>query len=64
MSTKLKSCPFCGSEEIMIAKLRTYHYVYCEHCHTSTHEMSLDKDVVERWNTRVGDDNKCNWSLT
>lgn len=56
--TKLKPCPFCGSENVWIAENRMdYLFIgYSVHCNGCGVETSYTKDkdkAIERWNRRA-----------
>ena len=50
----LKYCPFCGQvEDVRVAVLRTYCYVYCGECYTSSQNKSTPEEVKILWNKRI-----------
>lgn len=51
MESKLKPCPFCGSEKLKLVKKRV---VYKGH-------KAYVASVYERWNRRVDDDRTNPW---
>ena len=56
---KLKSCPFCGSHMVRIAKdkVRDGGYIYdvhCMNCGCGSPYRFTEEEVIEKWNKRVG----------
>lgn len=58
MPEELKTCPFCGSEDIVIVQMHGYspaHYAMCRRCCATT-RSSIDTDeAVAHWNIRAND---------
>ena len=55
MDTKLKPCPFCGSENISIAKPGGYWRARCENCRISISGYIRKDGLIESWNRRPDD---------
>ena len=55
---KLKPCPFCGSELILIERTYGGTWVCCEGCYTETKLYNTEEEAIEAWNRRVTDENK------
>lgn len=58
---KLKPCPFCGGEAILIKhhnRFTEWWLVGCPKCHISQtgSENEFSFEAADKWNTRVGDD--------
>lgn len=64
MSVKLKPCPFCGSENLRLQKMRVYDandkltndifYRYeCQYCGAWGGGGYTEKNATERWNHRA-----------
>lgn len=59
--TKLKPCPFCGSSRRLVIDYEEgdydgFWYVYCKSCSAYMESAKSEKDVIEKWNCRAGDD--------
>ncbi len=54
----IKSCPFCGSGEVVATEERGYnsHIVMCNECLCRTDTYDSKEDAIEAWNRRPGDD--------
>lgn len=56
---KLKPCPFCGGEAIIVHVGRSGSRVTCKYCYCSTAFVSIstiyscDEKAAEAWNRRV-----------
>lgn len=60
MSEELKSCPFCGSEDIEIKhdEFCDYWIVECRECEVERNRCLSKDDAIELWNTRPIEDEK------
>lgn len=55
--TKLKSCPFCGGEAVMIGEDDGMYQVICPNCNGTIDDFYNEKEVAaEKWNTRPIED--------
>lgn len=57
MAVKLKPCPFCGSDNVIIfntfdSAIKRYN-VECLNCMATIPAYSQKKDVVKHWNRRA-----------
>ena len=58
---KLRECPFCGGEAFV---WRTSHrtWIECENYNVDTHRVAFsstyEKEVIEAWNRRAGEEDK------
>lgn len=62
---KLKACPFCGGEGILLTGVscnRSYAKVYCDKCKAQTKDVTdqlnngkFVETAVELWNRRAGE---------
>ena len=52
MTEKLKPCPFCGGEAMIISEIN-YHHVRCVKCFTITDWYKTKEEAIEAWNTRA-----------
>ena len=50
MTTELKPCPFCGSDEISLDDQEFPQHVICDNCSCYGPEGHELIDVVEKWN--------------
>ena len=58
---ELKPCPFCGSKDsgILTTSYDGYWFaVFCENCMVQTRKCRQEKDAIEAWNRRVGEEDK------
>lgn len=55
--TKLKACPMCGHNEAEIEQLHTGFSVICNYCLLQTAQYNSEREAVEHWNTRAGEEN-------
>ena len=58
--TKLKPCPFCGGEPVLLKHNdEDYYKVFCECCGARqwTFANRTDRDAIRNWNTRKPMDN-------
>lgn len=54
---KLKSCPFCGGEAVMIGEDDGMYQVICPDCNGTIDDFYDEKEVAaEKWNTRTIED--------
>lgn len=64
MTTKqLKSCPFCGDNNLRIAPAyydlgenntgELFYFVYCDNCDATVGEHGSKNEAVMRWNTQI-----------
>lgn len=53
MSVKLKPCPFCGSEVIMLIRDRFIHEVLCQKCGVKSRVFPSKEQAIKWWNTRA-----------
>lgn len=59
---ELKKCPFCGGkadiyegeQDFLIYKQKCYS-VFCKSCHCTTQYERTEKEAIDNWNNRVGD---------
>ena len=51
--TELKSCPFCGSDKLIIPDLFSHIVVSCDGCGTDGPAKKNEKDAIKAWNTRA-----------
>ena len=51
MQEQLKSCPFCGSNEIVLSNWGLYR-CWCTNCLAKSSDNIRTKDAVEAWNRR------------
>ena len=57
----LKPCPFCGGKDsgILTTSYDGYWFaVFCENCMAQTRKCRQEKDAVEAWNRRAGEEDK------
>lgn len=53
--TKLKPCPHCGGEAILISREGLgIAFVQCKKCCASTQDMKTEHGAIRRWNRREG----------
>lgn len=54
----LKNCPMCDSEDSYVCrnKRTDIYFVECPHCGTRTGDYIFEKEAIETWNMRVGED--------
>lgn len=55
MDTKLKPCPFCGSNEIRLTNWGLYR-CWCVKCLAQASDEISKKNAVEAWNRRASDE--------
>ena len=56
---ELKPCPFCGGKDsgILTTSYDGYWFaVFCENCMAQTRKYRQEKDAVESWNRRSGEE--------
>ena len=58
--TKLKSCPFCGGENILFkrgwsSEFHNGFYLFCGECRTFQDLCGTKEACIKRWNRRSGD---------
>ena len=56
---KLRECPFCGCKDsgILTTSYDGYWFaVFCENCMAQTRKCRQEKDAVEAWNRRAGEE--------
>lgn len=56
--TKLKPCPFCGSDKVFVSKFQTNFFqerysVICEDCQSHGKNCKNEQDAAEAWNRRA-----------
>lgn len=56
--TELKSCPYCGGDDICIEEQEEYHshgrfFLYCGDCYASGPLRKDSKKAIEAWNRRA-----------
>ena len=55
---KLKPCPFCGGEPIVVGSAEEYWHIFCAGCNLivkllkNNHESAPKKALLEKWNCR------------
>lgn len=56
-SIKLKPCPFCGGEAILMSRETNYFatrfFVICDNCHASSKWCKNKEEAAEAWNRRA-----------
>jgi Lar family restriction alleviation protein len=58
---KLKPCPFCGSDKIIMIKIDSdgddYRALACSQCKTTSNSASVEEVIFDylglKWNTRI-----------
>ena len=62
MENALKSCPFCGCDDIHLIDridcengLQNYYHVKCKECGVMTNEYKSKYDAIMAWNKRVSE---------
>ncbi|MBQ7578130.1 MAG: Lar family restriction alleviation protein [Synergistaceae bacterium] len=60
MSEKLKPCPFCGCEAVLMTHYDTVykeisHFVTCSYCGVCTKYYLSSEKAISAWNTRAED---------
>ena len=57
---KLKPCPFCGSDDLIVceSKKRAYFYVSCYECGAECGGCEGLEEAIEEWNRRVKEDGR------
>lgn len=53
MAEKLKLCPFCGGEAMLLGT--TIHWVVCSKCSVETYGYHDIEGAIDAWNSRVSD---------
>ena len=59
MPEKLKPCPFCGGEDIIMCREETFirgYYCRCKSCGCRTMHFSKEEYVLTTWNRRAESD--------
>ena len=57
----LKPCPFCRGKDsgILTTSYDGYWFaVFCENCMVQTRKCRQEKDAIEAWNRRAGEEDK------
>lgn len=50
---ELKPCPFCGSDDVILASCGYLKHVYCLHCHAQGPSVGIgvqDGNAIRSWN--------------
>jgi Lar family restriction alleviation protein len=50
--TKLKPCPFCGSEDVRRTKTEEFRWILCHKCGCSSTFAKSPSVAIRRWNRR------------
>lgn len=60
METKLKTCPFCGDEAMLVedGELSPVYKVFCLSCDAEYGWCTSRKEAINGWNKRVDEDNE------
>jgi len=64
MTTKLRSCPFCGSDNLDDTcadrgkDTREFYFVFCDRCEANGPTSYEREKAVEMWNRRRESDNE------
>ena len=53
--SELKPCPFCGGNRIMVTNWGLWK-TWCADCKSETSSYLTEKEAVEAWNRRVGEE--------
>lgn len=57
---ELKSCPFCGSEDVRLTGQEKCHFVRCTHCFARTDDYFNPQAAKAGWNPRVNSETEEN----
>lgn len=58
---ELKPCPFCGGKDsgMLTTSYDGYWFaVFCENCMVQTRKCRQEKEAIEAWNRRAGEEDK------
>lgn len=57
---KIKKCPFCGSERVMLnsSGKAVFYWVICDSCEAEGPSASTKKEAVEEWNAARRDEDE------
>lgn len=56
MSEELKSCPFCGSDDLYIPHPEhVFAWILCNACDTEGPVKNTKEEAITAWNTRAGE---------
>lgn len=53
MTTELKPCPFCGSDNLILENADPYEWVFCEVCESAGPARMGEGEAEKAWNTRT-----------
>ena len=50
---KLKPCPFCGGEAVILAGFEEHIWIFCEECKAEISAHTTEAEAIEAWNKRA-----------
>ena len=50
---KLKPCPFCGGEAVILAGFEEHIWIFCEECKAEISAHTTEEEAIEAWNKRA-----------
>ena len=48
---EVRSCPYCGSERLMLANQNSFSWVWCRNCQTMGPSCESAEEAVIKWNS-------------
>lgn len=48
---EVRSCPYCGSERLMLANVHNFSWVWCRNCQTMGPSCETPEEAVKKWNS-------------